>query len=190
MIAMLVLLAVSLKCEKGSPTGTSDDGAIGDAAGLDAAAGDGATADGAPVDGASVDGARVDGALTDAVAPDGGDDDGGTSTFHIMCGFGICNGPQEVCCATQVGQNYQYDCVAPGTCGGIGWVECDQSDDCGPAESCCFLSGPQNAICVSGLCGLQTACVTGADCPGTHPNCCLIGGGPWQYLRHCSDTSC
>ena len=194
LIAILALPAVSLKCKKDSPAGTSDDGAIGDAAGLDAAAGDGAAADGAAADGAPADaapedGGPVDGAPADGAAADGGDDDGSTPAY-VLCGYGICTVPQEVCCATQVGQNYQHDCVAPGTCTGIGYVECDQSSDCGPAESCCWLSGPQNAVCVSGNCGPQTACLTGADCPGTHPNCCLLGGGPWSYLYYCSDNPC
>lgn len=188
-IAMLALFAVSLQCKKDSPAGTSDDGAIGDAAGLDALLDDGAATDGAPADAASGDGGPADGALADGAAADADDDDGGTQPY-VLCGWGMCPVPQEVCCATQVGQNYQHDCVAPGTCTGIGYVECDQSSDCGPTESCCWLSGPQNAICAGAVCGPQTACITGADCPGTHPNCCIIGGGPWSYLRYCSDNPC
>jgi len=95
-----------------------------------------------------------------------------------------CNGtqcmPGDQCCVDFV--NAPRCIGAAESCPGMGAV-CDGIEDC-PGGRCCDDGG--GPACGAAACD-TAICVTGEDCPGSAPNCCVIDPTlPWgQCFLQC-----
>jgi hypothetical protein len=105
----------------------------------------------------------------------------GSGGGTIACGAQTCSrddaGVPQFCCTTVGGNN----CQGPGTDGFCTTVEggeifrCDDNDDCGSAETCCYVAAAKTASCGVGcgnggkmLCDpARPACPNGQTCSGT-----------------------
>lgn len=143
-----------------------------------ASGGSGGVADGGIRD-SSADG------LIDAAGPDLPPSTPGT----LSCGTQACNVKTQTCCVSLAVGSVGAACIPVGTaCTGAALI-CDEPADC-PGAVCCFgvqAGGDTGGLGIGSQCAARAACNgfgrfivcrTNADCGGTMPACCSVGGVP------------
>lgn len=144
---------------------------------------------GAPGSGGRV--ATMDGGVPDAAADcppaDAGPDLPPATPGTLPCGAESCDVKTQSCCVSLAVGSVGARCVPLGAaCPGAA-LDCDEPADC-PGAVCCFgLQVGGAGVAVGSRCGPRAGCNgvarfvvcrANADCGGTTPACCTVGGVP------------
>lgn len=135
--------------------------------------------------GGSIDGGVRD-AAPDALIADAGPDLPPPTPGRLVCGPETCDVKTQTCCVSLAVGSVGARCVPVGTtCPGAALV-CDEPADC-PGAVCCFGLQTTGGVGLGSQCSARAACSglgrfvvcrTNADCGGTSPACCSVGGVP------------
>lgn len=138
--------------------------------------------------GGGVDGGIRDAAV-DAVVDAPGPELPPSTPGTLLCGTEACDVKTQTCCVSLAVGSVGARCIAVGTaCTGAALV-CDEPADC-PGAVCCFgvqAGGDTGGLGIGSQCAARSACNgfgrfvvcrTNADCGGSMPACCSVGGVP------------
>ncbi|MBK6694365.1 MAG: hypothetical protein IPG50_19485 [Myxococcales bacterium] len=107
----------------------------------------------------------------------------------LSCGSSTCDTATQECCVDLTGASAKPACVNKGSCANVA-LQCDEADDCGSGEVCCFSASgvtPTGSLCQSGPCGLgdfSQSCRGDGECAGS--GSCGSGSCKGFAIQTCS----